>query len=129
MARIIVVDDEPGWLDLCKRHLQDYGHKVLAVRNWMRALQMVWFHQPDLVILDIRMPRSGSSLLHILKQHWPELPVIMHSVYSHYKEDPTFDQADSFVVKTVDCTELVDKVRSVLQLFSEAREDFERAAL
>jgi DNA-binding response OmpR family regulator len=115
VAKIIMIDDELGWLSLCRKRLQGLGHKVLAVRDWLKALRMVWFHEPDVIVLDIQMPRSGASLLSILRRHWPGVPVIMHSVYSKYRDDPAFAEADEFATKCIDCRDLADKIDEVLR--------------
>lgn len=116
--KILVIDDEPGWLALSRVNLQRAGHKVLTVRDWLQALRMTWYFQPDVIVLDVCMPKGGRWLLKTLKQHWPEVPVILHSVYSKYKEDPAFVTADGFAVKSVDCSDLMGTFKNILH-FSE----------
>lgn len=120
MAKIVVVDDEPDWLNLCREYLQEHGHKVLTASNWLRALRLIWFRKPDLVVLDVEMSGGGSFLLGILKKYWPHMPVIMHSVYSHYKADPRLSCADAFVVKCVDCSALIKEVDILLATCKES---------
>ena len=56
-GRVIVVDDEPANVRLLTRQLARDGHVVLAATNGDEALYLIAREQPDLVILDVVMPR------------------------------------------------------------------------
>jgi two-component system response regulator VanR len=55
--QILVVDDEARYLHLVKVNLEAAGYEVKCASNGEEALEMMSNHSPDLVILDIMMPR------------------------------------------------------------------------
>ncbi len=78
--RILVVDDEPGIVDIAKANLEGYGYSVVAAYDGEEALRMIREEMPDLVVLDILMPEmDGWEVLEQIEAD-PELagiPVIM----------------------------------------------------
>jgi len=76
-ARILVVDDEPGMLRAVDRVLSK-DHQVVGTRLSREALSMAGDFQPDLAIVDIRMPDlDGFELMAQLKARFPGLDVIL----------------------------------------------------
>jgi phosphoserine phosphatase RsbU/P len=76
-ARVLVVDDEPGMLRAVERVLSD-EHHVMATRLSREALAVATEFQPDLAIVDIRMPDlDGFELMTRLKAAVPEIDVIL----------------------------------------------------
>jgi PAS domain S-box-containing protein len=83
---ILVVDDEPINIEVYKSHLAQHGYQVLAASNGPDALDLIDREQPDLVLLDLMMPKmSGFRVCQILRQekHLHHLPVIMLTAKSH----------------------------------------------
>ena len=56
MARVLVVDDEPDVLLLCRLNLEQRGHEVLEAPNGDVALELAQANAPDLVVLDLMLP-------------------------------------------------------------------------
>ncbi len=87
--RILVVDDEPGMLEVCAdtlRRLPDT--EVLLENQSVRAAERLGIEKVDLVILDIRMPGlNGIELLGLAREHDPSLAALMLTAY------PTLDTA------------------------------------
>jgi len=76
-ARILVVDDEPGMLRAVERVLSS-DHHVIGTRLSRAALSIADEFQPDLAIVDIRMPDlDGFELMAQLKARFPALDVIL----------------------------------------------------
>ena len=76
-ARILVVDDEPGMLRAVERVLSE-NHQVIGTRLSLEALALAKGFQPELAIIDIRMPQlNGFDLMAQLKAHFPSLDVIL----------------------------------------------------
>src|SRR5579863_7176844 len=101
MARILVVDDDPGSVDMLCRLLEKAGHTVAGASNGREALQSILKWSPDLVILDLLMPQlGGCSLLEILRSYLrlQNLPVI---VLTGISDGPAIDRVRNFNVKTV----------------------------
>jgi len=80
--KILVVDDEPSIVRLMEFILARQGHEMLAAVNGEEALQKIRTHKPDLILLDIMMPRiDGYEVARLLRAD-PEtaaLPIIMLS--------------------------------------------------
>jgi len=84
MAYVLVVDDEGDSREFVAKLLERRGHHVLRAENGRKALKMLLDGQPELVILDIRMPElDGIGLLEVLRSYlrWQELPVIVLSAH------------------------------------------------
>jgi DNA-binding response OmpR family regulator len=56
---ILIVDDDTELNDGIRAMLENQGHKVMQARDGQQGQQMVYQHRPDLVILDMMMPRKG----------------------------------------------------------------------
>lgn len=68
MARVLVVDDEPDVLLLCRLNLEQHGHEVLEAPNGQVALEIVRADAPDLIVLDLMLPGiDGYDVLRTLR--------------------------------------------------------------
>ncbi|MGI5835433.1 MAG: response regulator transcription factor [Chloroflexota bacterium] len=78
--RILVVDDEPGIVDIARANLEGHGYTVIGAYDGEEALEKIKEERPDLVILDILMPEmDGWDVLERIESN-PDLsgiPVIM----------------------------------------------------
>jgi DNA-binding response OmpR family regulator len=78
--RVLVVDDEPDVLLLCRVNFEFAGHEVIETDNAEAALSMATSEQPDLIVLDVMLPnRDGLSILEELAEQ-PEtrqVPVVL----------------------------------------------------
>lgn len=68
MATVLIVDDEPDILLFVRVNMEMEGHQVLAAADGESALEMVRLHHPDVVVLDVMMPKlDGWAVLEALK--------------------------------------------------------------
>src|SRR6266516_3211785 len=75
---LLLVDDDPGVLELLHEYFAAQGYKVALASNGEAALSSVRAQRPDLVLLDIRMPGlDGVEVLRRLRRHDATLPVVM----------------------------------------------------
>ena len=114
MKTILVADDDKNLALLYQQELSDEGYQVDIVYDARSAIDRVEQDPPDLLILDIRMPGMDGieALGHILgKDH--QLPVILNTAYSNYKDNFMTWSADAYVVKSSDLTELKTTIRDV----------------
>jgi len=115
METLLVVDDEAHQRMLYQEELGDEGYQIVLARNGMEALEKVLEAAPDLIVLDIRMPvMDGLEALGKIIGKERNIPIIIHSAYSSYKDDFMSWSADDFVVKSADLTELKRKIRGLL---------------
>jgi two-component system nitrogen regulation response regulator NtrX len=78
--RVLIVDDEPTVLEFMRRVLSRNAYECRTARDSGQALDEMNKQPADVVVTDIHMPGSdGAWLLNAIKQHWPEVPVIMLS--------------------------------------------------
>ena len=59
MARVLVVDDEPDVLLLCRVNLQHAGHEVLEAADGDQAIEIARRERPDAIVLDLMLPHVG----------------------------------------------------------------------
>jgi len=68
MSRVLVVDDEPDVLLLCRLNLQQRGHEILEAPEGSRALELARERHPDVIVLDLMLPgMTGYEVLETLK--------------------------------------------------------------
>jgi CheY-like chemotaxis protein len=68
MARVLVVDDEPDVLLLCRLNLQQRGHELLEASGGGHALELARERHPDVIVLDLMMPGiTGYDVLEALQ--------------------------------------------------------------
>ena len=79
-STILVVDDNSQNLELLQAYLEDLGCKVISAEDGVEAMEAVAEHNPDLILLDIMMPRmSGFEVCRRLKENEDTagIPVVM----------------------------------------------------
>src|SRR5215207_7144060 len=68
--RVLVIDDEPDVLLLCRVNLQFAGHEVLEAPNGECGFELATTEAPDVILLDVMLPkRDGISILQDLSEH------------------------------------------------------------
>lgn len=115
MANLLVVDDEGDIRHLFAAELEEEGHSVVTCSNRSEAMEQLHRQPFDLVILDIQLDQeSGLELLQQIARERENLPVILCTAYSCYKEDFSSWLADAYVVKSSNLDELKNEVRRIL---------------
>ena len=115
MARILVVDDEAGIRLLYSQELAEEGHEVITAGTAMEAVVKLEEEAVDLILLDIKLKNeSGLDLLQKIVKERHDLPVILCSAFSCYKDDFSAWLADGYVVKSSDLQELKEEIKKVL---------------
>lgn len=115
MAKILIVDDEPGLRLLYCDELGEEGYTVVAAADSAEATNLLAKGDIDLVVLDIQLKQeSGLETLQQMVKAHKDLPVILCSAYDCYKDDFSSWLADAYVVKSSDLTELKNQVSRLL---------------
>ena len=116
--RVLVVDDELDTLNLLKLLLEVSGFDPITTLNSVEALQLAELEEPDVILLDIMMPKlDGFALCKMMRQH-PEIkkrPIIFVTAYEaldleERKEDAG---ADAIVPKPIDMNKLTETIEEV----------------
>lgn len=77
MITILLIDDDPFYLSVIRRILQDEGHQVLEARDGEEGLEIYKENRPDLVITDMRMPgMDGAEVIRSIREMEPGARII-----------------------------------------------------
>jgi DNA-binding NtrC family response regulator len=115
MTRILVVDDEGSIRTLYSQELSEEGYEVETAGTAMEAVEKLESGSYDLVVLDIKLKNeSGLDLLQKIVKERHEMPVILCTAFSFYKDDFSAWLADGYVVKSSDLQELKDEIKKAL---------------
>ncbi len=116
-ARVLVVDDEPMVRDVLARYLERGGFEVEAVGDGERALGAFESRQPDLVLLDLMLPRVDGFEVFRRMRTRANVPVIMITARGQTTDRIVGLEtgADDYVSKPFSPGEVVARVRSVLR--------------
>src|SRR5688572_28468304 len=126
MAHILVVDDEPDIVKLIVKILEQRGHRVSTAKDGHEALEMVPRERPDVVVLDLNIPRiDGFEVCRRLKTNeaTKSIPVVMMTAAYPTLEDAMKGLglgADEYVVKPFLREVLIHNVERLLATKAEA---------
>lgn len=120
-ASILVVDDHEQNLELLQAYLEEIGCRIRTALDGIAALAEIESEQPDLIILDVMMPRmSGYQLCSKIKADpsTRDIPVVMVTALSEVGdvEKAVESGADDFLTKPVYKLELVTRAKSLLRV-------------
>jgi len=105
VARILIVDDEPGVREVLIAFLEEHGYEPTSVENGTRALEVLPTVNPQVMLLDVAMPGiDGLKTLERVREISPDCVVIMMSGHaSHQAALTALDQgAHDFIQKPFD---------------------------
>ncbi len=115
--RILIVDDEVSILKFLRSNLEDRGYAVISASNGEEALNTIERELPDLIVLDVMMPKmDGFEVCRRLRE-WSQIPIIMLSARGDEKDKvKCLDLgADDYIVKPFGASELMARVSAVLR--------------
>jgi two-component system, OmpR family, response regulator MprA len=131
-ARLLVVDDEPALRDALESSLAFEGYEVTTATDGFEALDAVERDRPDLVLLDIMMPRmDGLTAVRRMRARGDTAPVLMLTARDAVGDRVTgLDVgADDYLAKPFELDELLARVRALLRRSALASEAAARAAV
>ena len=118
--RILVIDNEPDFNFLLKRNLElNGGYRVLTATDGPSGIQAAFQCQPDLVLLDVLMPRmSGIEVLKKLKKNpkTRHIPVVMLSavIDPETKAKAMYLYVEDYIEKPTDAQPLLSRIQEIL---------------
>ena len=118
-TKILIVDDDPNICEMLRLHLEKDGYQVKMANDGAEGVNFFKIYEPDLVLLDIMMPKNdGWQVCREIREISPK-PVIMITA-----KGEVFDKvlglelgADDFIVKPFDMKELSARIKAVLRRY------------
>jgi DNA-binding response OmpR family regulator len=123
MARVLIVDDQPDIVRLVRDYLERGGFQVVTAGDGDEALRTAHQTRPDLVVLDLSLPRlDGLDVARALRRDG-DVPIIMLTARTEESDRVAGLElgADDYVTKPFSARELVARVRAVLRRTQAAR--------
>jgi len=117
-APILVVDDEPATSDVVRAYLEREGFSVVVASDGQRALDMHRQASPQLVILDVMLPRSdGFEVAQEIRRRGSTVPILMLSARAEEVDRILGLKlgADDYLVKPFSPREVVARVHALLR--------------
>jgi len=117
-TRILIVEDEPAMVAGLRDNFEFEGYDVISADNGVAGLERALVDDPDLVVLDVMMPRmSGLDVCKQLKAKRPSVPIIMLTARGQEVDKVVGLElgADDYVTKPFSIRELMARVKAVLR--------------
>ena len=119
-TKLLIIDDDPNICDMLKLYFENEGYKVKTVNDGVEGVTYFKMYEPDLVLLDIMMPRKDGWQVCREIREVSSKPVIMITA-----KGEVFDKglglelgADDFIVKPFDLKELSARIKAVLRRYN-----------
>ncbi len=120
-VNVLIVDDNEQNLELLEAYLEDLSCELRLARDGMEALDAVAAKRPDVILLDVMMPRmSGFQVCSKLKNDPPtrDIPIVMVTALNEVSDVERAIEcgADDFLSKPVNKLELLTRVKSLVRI-------------
>jgi adenylate cyclase len=117
-TRIVLADDNEPFREVTAQLLERHGYSVVTAPNGRRALQAVWQHNPDVLILDIMMPgMSGIDVVKQVRDRDPLMGIVMVTAFG--SEEVAVKAltagADDYLIKPLDYQEAFIRLERVVE--------------
>ena len=124
---ILIVDDEPSIVVPIQFLMEQQGYNVLVAENGEDALDIIYKYKPDLILLDIMLPRiDGYEVCEIVRldPRYRDIKIIFLTAKGREVEiaKGLALGADAYITKPFSNTELVSKVKELLAITHETAE-------
>jgi len=115
--KVLIVDDEPSIVELLSEILTRENYSPIGVVKWTDALDTIGNQNPDLILLDLKMPTiHGSSMLEFIRSEGIDVPVIVVSGFITDEVTRELSQVgvSGFVNKPFQASQIIQQVEKVL---------------
>lgn len=117
---ILVVEDEVELVEMVKMRLEANGYKVIAAYNGEDGLYWARKEKPDLILLDLMLPKmDGYKVCGLLKlnEKYKKIPIIMFTARAQESDIKLGREvgADAYIIKPFDSQVLLDKIKELIK--------------
>ena len=117
--KILIVDDEPQFVDMISLRLTANGYEVMAACDGQEALQKAREEKPDLIILDLMLPKmDGYKVCGLLKadKRFNTIPIILLTARGENADQGMSQEvgANAYMTKPFQASVLLEKIRELL---------------
>jgi len=117
--KILLIDDEPDFVEIVQFFLEANEYQVVTATNGDKVLEKTVEEKPDLILMDIMMPKiDGFAACRILKnnENTKNIPIIMVTAKGNREDIANASRAgaNSYIIKPFNLTKLVDILRELL---------------
>lgn len=121
--KILIVDDEPQIAFLLVGRLKANGYECLSASDGLTALEMAKRDMPDLIILDLMLPKmDGHKVCGLLKKdsRYAKIPIVLFTARAQDEDKRLGEEvgADAYIVKPFEPVVLLGKIKELLQVES-----------
>ncbi len=132
--RVLVIDDEPDVLLLCRVNFEFAGHEVLEAPDGERGMELATREHPDLIVLDVMLPnRDGISVLEELGTRFDtsKVPVVLLTAKAQAEDQLRGWRAGAaeYVTKPFSPVTLTEIVQRIVEMSPEERRRHRERAL
>jgi len=118
--KILVVDDEPEVVEILESRVKSGGYEVITASDGAEGLRKAYEEKPDLILLDILMPKiDGFDMCASLKENpnSANIPIIIITAagLEHIEEKCLAVNADGCIRKPYDAADLLAKIKALLR--------------
>jgi DNA-binding response OmpR family regulator len=115
MTTILLVEDDKNQRLLYEQELGFEGYEIVTAADGKDALKKVQEQPFDLVVMDINLLKmDGIETMGWILSKYKNIPIIINTAYSSYKDNFMTWAADAFIVKSSDLTELKNKIKEII---------------
>ena len=117
--KILIVEDEPHALETLRDRLEFEGYEIITAEDGQTALAKAKAEKPDLIILDVMLPKmDGYKVCGLLKAdtRHNKIPIIMFTARAHESDKKLGKElgADAYITKPFESVELLGKINELL---------------
>ena len=118
--KILVVDDETQLVDMIKMRLEANNYEVITANDGQEALQKARSQSPDLIILDLMLPKlDGYKVCRMLKfdEKYKSIPIIMLTARVQETDKKMGEEvgAEAYIIKPFESQALLSKIEELLE--------------
>ncbi|MDR6560926.1 MULTISPECIES: response regulator transcription factor [Arcicella] len=131
IPKILLVDDDPDIIELLEYNLQKEGFEIQSALDGIQALEVAKFFKPDLILLDVMMPRQDgietARQLRLIPEFKEVYILFLTARAEEYTEVAAFDVgADDYIVKPIKPRALVSRIKAMFRRDAQQIENDEK---